>query len=346
MPPEQAASRCTASAEQMPATASHRLDDGLGVLAEPPRGVPLVRVAPGHHEHLLPLGGQVLDHAPAGREVENVVLVDRRRDDQQRQLADRLRGRLVLDQLVDRSAQHHRARGRRQVGADREGVRRHHGRHPRRGRQVAGQVPGPGQDAAAAGVDRRLPRLGGQQRAVARREGVHQVAHHEPHPLRVAPVERRRLNEVAGSGARREVGLHDPVQHRVARPRGVGEPAVLRGRRDGGVAARNAGEFRGQARGLPGHQAGTAGERRGEPQRGAAGEEPLQRAERRLGKEQVKRGRGLRCARRGGVRRIGAHDRAAVADSTSAGIVISRLSSLPVGPLGSPSVSHTCRGYL
>ena len=52
----------------------------------------------------------------------------------------------------------------------------------------------------------------------ARPECGHQVAHREPHPLRVASVERRRLNEVASGGARREVGLHDPVQHRVARP--------------------------------------------------------------------------------------------------------------------------------
>jgi len=50
----------------------------------------------------------------AGREVHRVVLIDRRRHDEQRHLAD-LRGlRPVLDQLEDLGAQHHR------TGRDRE----------------------------------------------------------------------------------------------------------------------------------------------------------------------------------------------------------------------------------
>ena len=43
-----------------------------------------VRVAPRDHEDLLALLDEPLDHAAAGREVEHVVLVDRRRDEQQR----------------------------------------------------------------------------------------------------------------------------------------------------------------------------------------------------------------------------------------------------------------------
>jgi hypothetical protein len=57
---------------------------------------------------------KVLDQAAAGREVHRVVLVDRRRQDEQRHLAD-LRGlRPVLDQLEDFGSQHHR------TGRDRE----------------------------------------------------------------------------------------------------------------------------------------------------------------------------------------------------------------------------------
>ena len=47
----------------------------------------LLGVAPRDREHLLALGDEVLDHAAPGRDVEDVVLVDRRRDEQQRHLA-------------------------------------------------------------------------------------------------------------------------------------------------------------------------------------------------------------------------------------------------------------------
>ena len=79
-----------------------------------------------------PLADQVLHHAPAGRQVHHVELVDHRRDDQQRDLPDRGRDRAVLDQLEHRGAQHHRPGRDGQVHADLERVRLDHRRHPRR----------------------------------------------------------------------------------------------------------------------------------------------------------------------------------------------------------------------
>ena len=69
-----------------------------------------VRVAPGDDEHLLALAHEPLDHAAPRREVEHVELVDRRRREQQRDLADLLRLRRVLDELEDLGAQDDRAR--------------------------------------------------------------------------------------------------------------------------------------------------------------------------------------------------------------------------------------------
>ena len=66
----------------------HRLDDRLAVGVQAPVGVPGVGVAPGDAEDLLAAGHEVLDQAALLGEVDHVVLVDRRRHDQQRHLAD------------------------------------------------------------------------------------------------------------------------------------------------------------------------------------------------------------------------------------------------------------------
>ena len=86
----------------------HGVQDGLTVGVDIPLGVPGVRVAPGDHEHLQALADQVLHHAPAGRQVHHVELVDHRGDDQQRDRPDRGRDRAVLDQLEHRGQQHYR----------------------------------------------------------------------------------------------------------------------------------------------------------------------------------------------------------------------------------------------
>ena len=127
-----------------------RLEDGGGVGVEVE--VPLldVRVAPRDREDLLSLLDEPLDHAAAGREVEHVVLVDRRRGEQQRHLAHLLGLRRVLDELEDLGAQHDRARRDREVLADRE-LARVDGR--RQAREVAQEVARASDEVPAALVD-------------------------------------------------------------------------------------------------------------------------------------------------------------------------------------------------
>ena len=60
-----------------------------------------VGIPPRDHEDLVPHLEQVLDDAPPRREVERVVLVDRRRNDHKRTLVHARGLRLVLDQLED-----------------------------------------------------------------------------------------------------------------------------------------------------------------------------------------------------------------------------------------------------
>ena len=103
MPPEQAALRWT-GLPVMRGDRVARLEDRGGVGVEVEVALLVVRVAPGDHEHLLALADQVLDQAAPRGEVEHVVLVDRRRDEQQRDLAHLVGLRRVLDQLEDLGA--------------------------------------------------------------------------------------------------------------------------------------------------------------------------------------------------------------------------------------------------
>jgi hypothetical protein len=82
-----------------------------------------VGIAPGDDEHLLALLDQPLDQAAPGRQVEHVVLIDRRGREEQRHLAD-LRGlRLALDELEDVGAHDDRARAEHEVLAHCEPTR-------------------------------------------------------------------------------------------------------------------------------------------------------------------------------------------------------------------------------
>ncbi len=180
------------------------------------------------------LRDQVLDHAAAGRQVGDVELVDRRRHDKHRVLVHLGGHRRVLDQLADLRPADDGARRDREVAADLERVRRHHRRHARRGRQVRCQRAQAARHAEPAGVDDRLPRLRADQRIVARRRRVDEVAHDEPDPFRVTPVEVRVVDERQRDRPGREVRLHQAPQERVAGPgrgpRTAGPRAVARSR--------------------------------------------------------------------------------------------------------------------
>ena len=189
MPPEQAPVSTVCSLPVIRAAASMASRMACAVGVEIPFRVPGVRVAPGDHEHLQAAADQVLHHAPPGRQVHHVELVDHRRDDHQRDLPDRGGGRAVLDQLEHRGPQDHRPGRDGQVHAHLERVRLDHGRHPGRDRHVGGEMPQALQGAAAAGVDGGLHRRRVQQRVIARGQRVDQVGQHEADAFGVGLVQ-------------------------------------------------------------------------------------------------------------------------------------------------------------
>jgi hypothetical protein len=209
------------------------VEDGLGVGVDAPGPVAGVGVAPRDDEHLLALGHQVLDQAAARSEVDGVVLVDHRRDDQQRHGPDPVGLGRVLDQLEHGGAMDHCAGGDGEGLAHLEGRRLDHGGYPGCGRHVPGQVGGAPQEAGPAGVDGGLPGHRAEDRVVARGGRVDQVVDQEPDPQVVAEVEVGVGDDRLGGLGGGEIGLKHAVQHRVARPGRVAEAPVPFGRRQG-----------------------------------------------------------------------------------------------------------------
>ena len=116
----------------------------------------LVRVAPGDDEDLLARGDEVLDHAAPRREVEDVVLVDRRRDEQQRHLAH-----LLPSSACTGSARRPRCAARpspaeaARLPPTSKPLRVDALRQPRRPRDVGGEAPRAAHEVRAALVDDR-----------------------------------------------------------------------------------------------------------------------------------------------------------------------------------------------
>ena len=139
-----------------------------------------------------------------GRQVQGVVLVDRRRHDQQRDLPDLLGLRPVLDQLEHLGAQHHGARGGRDVRRPTSNAGAvDHLRHPRRAGQVAQRrLRAAADQAQPAGVDRRLRRRGLTSGTLLGASASTRFSTRKPHPLGVAPV---------------QVGVGDQLPRRSAR---------------------------------------------------------------------------------------------------------------------------------
>jgi hypothetical protein len=164
-------------------------------------------IAPGDHEHLLALGEQVLDEASPRGEVEDVELVDRRRDDEQRDLADLRAARLVVDELEDLVAQDHRAGSDRQVLADRERRRVDAGGQARRGREVADELARPARQSGASVVDEVLEHRRVRPREVGGRQRVEDVGCGEAGSALGAPVGFGIGDQAVDGAARREVGL-------------------------------------------------------------------------------------------------------------------------------------------
>ena len=213
-PPEQLPARCTRSAPVIARTASIASSAPSAYVSSPQWLCSALRVAPGEREHLLALAHQVLDHAALGREVDEVVLVDHRRHDQQRLLAHRRRLGRVPDQLEQLGAQDDRAGRGRDVDADLERVAIDAGRQPRRRGHVAGEVAGAAYEVGAALLARRAQRNRVGQQVVGRREGIVHVLEREAHAPLVLLVEpgvghagrrasRRRRGSRAAAASRR-----------------------------------------------------------------------------------------------------------------------------------------------
>ena len=226
-----------------------RLDHRVGVGVEVEMALRLLGVAPGNDEDLLAGGDEVLDHAAAGRQVEDVVLVDRRRDEQQRHLAHLGRRRLVLDQLEDLGAQHHRAGGGGEVAADLEALGVDALRQLRRPRNVGGEAPRPAREVRPALVDCRAQHRRVRPGEVGRRQRIEDVVSREPRVPLGLPVELRVGDHAVDGVADRQVALHDPPQQPVLLPGLVGEAPVAAGGRPFGVAGRDARQLTSQGAG-------------------------------------------------------------------------------------------------
>ena len=266
-----------------------RVDDGPAVAVQVPVAVPGVRIPPRDHENLVALAGQVFHHAPARGQVDDVVLVDHRRNDQHRIAVHVLGHRFVLDQLEGVRPVDHRPWGDRQVLANLEGAGLHHRGDPRRRAQVRQQRPDAAHGRLAAGVDERLPAGRGQDRVVARRGGRDEVGQQEPHALAVPPVQvgggQQRLRRLPG----RQVCLDGALEHRVLRPGRVAEPPVPAAGRELRPACGDAAQLGRQRRYLTADGPRPARQPGGETQHRAVRAEPARHAQRGIGQQQVER---------------------------------------------------------
>jgi hypothetical protein len=211
------------------------LRHGVGVSVEVEVTLGLVRVAPRDREHLLTLRDVMFDHAPAGREIEDVVLVDRRRDEQEGDFSY-LHGRgLVMDELEHLGAQYDRPGRDRQVAAHLELAGVNRGRQPRRPREVVDQAPGAPHEVAPAGVDRLLEHRGVRPGEVGWGEGVEHVPSRQSGPPLGSPVDPRVRDQPVDGLTDCQVALEQPPEQPVVLPGRVGEAPVASRRRELGA---------------------------------------------------------------------------------------------------------------
>ena len=188
-------------------TASSASRIGLAVGVDAPVGVPGVRVAPGDHEHLLALPTRYSTRLRPGARSIDVVLVDHRRDDQQR-------GRRTVSvcgvywissNISVRSTTAPGVTARSTPDPNASGV--DHGRHPRRGGHVARR--------SCAAPRARSPRPcrwppsapPGSAAGCSRRQRLDQVVDQEADPLAVAPVQLGVGHQLLGGPPGGQVGL-------------------------------------------------------------------------------------------------------------------------------------------
>ena len=238
----------------------------LRVGVQVPVGVLGGGVAPAGDEHLQSLADGVLDEAAVLGEVEDVVPVDDRPDDQQRHGPHRGGGGRELQDLQDLVAEHDLAGRRADVLADAERAGVHLARHPGVP-DVPEQVASAADQARTTGVEGVLEGGGVPDEGVRRCEAAREDAGREAGPLTGAPVDVGVLDGVADRPLDRQVGLAEPAVERVRHPRRVGEPPVALVGGDRRAAEHRRGDLTGERRAAV-EDAGGARER---PQEGTGG---------------------------------------------------------------------------
>ena len=213
MPPAHRPSTWTASAPRDRLDRLERVEHRAGVGVEPPVGVALVRVAPGDREHLLAGADGVLDHAAAGREVGDVVLVDHRRDDAAAAArAPAASAARTGGARTARRASDDRARRDREVLADRERRAVDHRRDARRPRHVAREVARAAHEVAPAGVERAFSAAGLRSGKFVGASASSTFSAAKRTRRSRAPVEPGVADQAVDRAARREVGLEQPAE--------------------------------------------------------------------------------------------------------------------------------------
>jgi hypothetical protein len=314
------------------------LDDRRAVRVDIPITMPSLGIAPRDREDLLALLQEVLDHAAPGSDVHDVVLVDDRRDHQQRDGTHLRCLRRVVDQLERPGLQHHRPLGGGDGFADGECVGIHHGRDPGLGQHVAGEGFQPAHGAQSAGVDHCFPADRAEQRVVGRRQPLDDVVEDEPHRLRVAPIQLRVAQQRVGRLRRGQVRLHCSLQQGISLPCRIDEAFVtLRGDTFAGPDGDRA-QFAGQGGAAVSEGALPFGEIDPEAGPGSIREHAAGESSGGVGQQQVQR-----CGEFVGARDRVRHDCVAL---SVVGTVTSRRRILPVAPFGRLSTIHTRRGYL
>ena len=182
-------------------------------------------VLPRHHEHRVALLRRVADERVLGLQVEDVVLVDAGRNEQEGTRVDLGRQRLVLDQLEQPVLVDDRALAGRDVPADVE--RRLVGLRDLAALQVGQQVPEAGLQALAAGLEQRLLRLRVGRQEVRRRGRLDPLLHGELDALLGLAIHLDRVGHLVQELGVEQVRAGIQRRERILLPRRVGEARVL-----------------------------------------------------------------------------------------------------------------------
>ena len=163
-----------------------------------------------------------------GRQVHEVVLVDLRGHQDQRDGADGVGRRRVLQQLAHLVAEDDGAGGDRQVAADPEGRRVDVAGEAVIRHDVAPHVAEPRDHALAAGLEGALDDGGIEEREVGRRQGRGDDGGRQLGPLVGAPVEVGVVDQLQGRAGAGQIALAQAVEGRVLLPGPVLEAPVPR----------------------------------------------------------------------------------------------------------------------